>query len=70
DFRMRMPSAAELLKTESFRSTERADTCGFSTVSAFSNAFRRVFGTSPRAWRRSGEKNEDAKGMLPSPGGK
>lgn len=50
-FRMRMQSAAEILKTESFRITELADKCGFSTVSAFSNAFRRIFGISPRAYR-------------------
>ena len=52
-FRMRMQSAAEILKTESFRITELADKCGFSTVAAFSNAFRRVFGLSPRTYRQN-----------------
>ena len=55
-FRMRMHSAAEILKTESFLITELADKCGFSTVSAFSNAFRRVFGISPRTYRQKAEK--------------
>ena len=36
--------------------TELADKCGFSTVSAFSNAFRRVFGISPRTYRQKAEK--------------
>lgn len=56
-FRMRMQCAAEILKTESFRITELADKCGFSTVSAFSNAFRRVFGISPRTYRQKAEKH-------------
>ncbi|MBO4303076.1 MAG: helix-turn-helix transcriptional regulator [Lentisphaeria bacterium] len=70
-FRMRMQSAAEILKTESFRITELADKCGFSTVSPFSNAFRRFFGVSPRAYRRSGGKRDaSAEELLASPGGK
>ncbi len=60
-FRMRMQCAAEILKMESFRITELADKCGFSTVSAFSNAFRRIFGLSPRAYRKNAVKTHNKK---------
>lgn len=59
--RVRMQSAAELLKTEGFRITELSDKCGFSTVSAFSNAFCRIFGMSPRTYRKTAGKGAGSK---------
>lgn len=63
-FRVRMQSAAEILKTEGFRITELSDKCGFSTVSAFSNAFRRVFGVSPRSYRTNAVKKKVPAGKV------
>ena len=44
----RMEMAAELLRSGSYRIGELAEMCRFSDISAFSRAFKRMYGTSPR----------------------
>lgn len=51
-FRVRMDSAAEKLLSGSYRISELADLCKFTTTSAFTKAFVRYFGLSPREYLR------------------
>ncbi len=44
----RMEMAAELLRAKAYRIGELAEMCRFSDISAFSRAFKRMYGTSPR----------------------
>ena len=44
----RMEMAAELLRSKTYRIGELAEMCRFSDISAFSRAFKRIYGTSPR----------------------
>lgn len=45
----RMEMAAELLRSKSYRIGELAEMCHFSDISAFSRAFKRIYGTAPRS---------------------
>ena len=47
-FKARMEMAAELLNSHTFRIGELAEMCHFSDISAFSRAFKRMYGVAPR----------------------
>ncbi len=51
--RLRMRQAEELLLDPSLRIEEIAVRCGYGNLSAFSTAFRRHLGVSPRAYRKA-----------------
>jgi AraC family transcriptional regulator len=48
----RMDAAKELLLQDTFSITQIAEQCGFNSQKQFAAMFRRVFGTSPRRFRR------------------
>lgn len=50
---LRMQTAAELLRNSTLRIGQIAERVGYGDPLAFSHAFRRVHGTSPRAFRKS-----------------
>jgi transcriptional regulator GlxA family with amidase domain len=50
--RTRLTHAASLLWESSYRITEVAARCGFGSVYAFSRAFKREYGLSPKAYRQ------------------
>ncbi len=51
--KLRLKFAARLLLSEGLGVSEIAAKIGYDTVTAFSAAFRREFGASPRAWRQA-----------------
>ena len=51
--RLRLERARAMLREEACSVSEIAAACGFGTVSNFTRAFRRAFGTAPSLWRRS-----------------
>lgn len=51
--KLRLENAARLLGSPSISATEAADRAGYGDLSAFTHAFTRQFGMSPRAYARS-----------------
>ncbi|MGB0515210.1 MAG: helix-turn-helix domain-containing protein, partial [Wenzhouxiangellaceae bacterium] len=49
---LRLKRAAELLTETDEQISTIAYTCGFRSVSAFSRAFSKLMGTTPRGWRK------------------
>lgn len=52
-FRARMEMAAELASSQRYRISELAEMCRFSDISAFSRAFKRLYGSSPKKYSQS-----------------
>ena len=50
--RLRIEKAQSLMKNKSLRMIDIAESCGFTSQSQFSRAFRRVIGVTPRQYRR------------------
>jgi AraC family transcriptional regulator len=50
--RMRIEKAQSLMKDQSLRIIDIAESCGFTSQSQFSRVFRRVIGVTPRQYRR------------------
>jgi AraC family transcriptional regulator len=50
--RLRIEKAQSLMKNQSLRIIDIADSCGFTSQSQFSRVFRRVIGVTPRQYRR------------------
>jgi AraC family transcriptional regulator len=50
--RLRIEKAQSLMKNQSLRIIDIAESCGFTSQSYFSHVFRRVIGITPRQYRR------------------
>jgi AraC family transcriptional regulator len=50
--RLRIEKAQSLMKNQSLRIIDIAESCGFTSQSQFSHVFRRVIGVTPRQYRR------------------
>jgi AraC family transcriptional regulator len=50
--RLRIEKAQSLMKSQSLRIIDIAESCGFASQSQFSRVFRRVIGVTPRQYRR------------------
>jgi AraC family transcriptional regulator len=50
--RLRIEKAQSLMKSQSLRIIDIAESCGFTSQSQFSRVFRRVIGVTPRQYRR------------------
>jgi AraC family transcriptional regulator len=50
--RLRIEKAQSLMKNQSLRIIDIAESCGFTSQSQFSRVFRRVIGVTPRQYRR------------------
>jgi AraC family transcriptional regulator len=50
--RLRIEKAQSLMKSQSLRMIDIAESCGFTSQSQFSRVFRRVVGVAPRQYRR------------------
>jgi AraC family transcriptional regulator len=50
--RLRIEKAQALMKSQSLRIIDIAESCGFASQSQFSRVFRRVIGVTPRQYRR------------------
>jgi AraC family transcriptional regulator len=50
--RLRIEKAQSLMKNQSLRIIDIAESCGFTSQSQFSRVFRRMIGVTPRQYRR------------------